>query len=557
MTRNEMDELDKNIPDDLWRKVFDEASEMPPPRVWDTIERRLDESSGPKILPLWGNGLASSQSLMWGMRVAAAVMLVLLGWWTFTTLSVDKPEQRISQVHKQSEQSGTDNVANSDRKTDSDNVATLETKKSTDKTVRRYKVNQVSTSDQNASDRIASRTKLQRNAVASAPATSVSDRFAATVATQQKLAAGSTRSGQIQSQPAFVSFPDASFQRVATGYGLPATSANAGAEATANVTLNENTYLVTSYSQLRNKPLRIGGARPIQRIVWFRPAEAPLVADVATRKRDRKEMWASVGMMSGTFNPMVSVQSAPVLALANNAYQNTPTNTLQAVQPSVNSRANFSVAYQAGAGVQVTEHWSIESGVGYLAGRSTVETPIQSAGSVSGLVSTNTTPVTTSSNLFLDALRNTSSHNSGYAAVAADKMTGASINYVNQAVYNERNQQVLTNNYQYVQVPVQVGYQLRPRKRLGLALLGGFLTNIFVRNTVGNDVVVTAKDGVYRPLSLAATMGARFRYRPSGQWSASLAGVYQPSIVASTPAESQIQSHPTVMGMSFGVDYNF
>ncbi|MBD2702535.1 anti-sigma factor [Spirosoma sp. BT702] len=550
-----MDELDKNIPDDLWRKVFNEASETPPPRVWDAIERRLDESSGPKILPLWGSGLASSRSLQWGMRVAAAVTLLLVGWWAFTTLSVDKPEQRISQAHKQSKTNVADdvanpgNVANSDRVADSGNVAFTEANKPATKILRSYKAKHGSTSEQNTSDLIASNAKPQRNAVVSAPATSVVSR--------KKLAATFTRPGQIQNDPTFVSFPDATFPSVATDYKVPATSASPGAEAITNVTSDQNNYSVASYSQLRNKPLRIGGARPIQRIVWFRPAEAPLEADVASRKRERKEMWASVGMMSGTYNPMVSVHSAPVLALANNSFQNTPTTTLQAVQPSVNSRANFSVAYQAGAGVQVTEHWSFESGVGYLAGRSTVETPIQSAGSVSGLVNSSNAPGNISSNLFLDALRSTSSSSTGYASVTADKMTGASINYANQAVYNERNQQVLTNNYQYVQVPVQVGYQLRPRKRLGLALVGGFLTNIFVRNTVGNDVVVTAKDGVYRPVSLAATMGARFRYRPSRQWSASLAGVYQPSIGTSTSAQSQIQSHPTVMGMSFGVDYHF
>ena len=49
-----MDELEKNLPDDFWRKAFEEAAETPPPRVWNTIERRLDESDGPKVLPLWG-----------------------------------------------------------------------------------------------------------------------------------------------------------------------------------------------------------------------------------------------------------------------------------------------------------------------------------------------------------------------------------------------------------------------------------------------------------------------------------------------------------------------
>jgi hypothetical protein len=126
-----------------------------------------------------------------------------------------------------------------------------------------------------------------------------------------------------------------------------------------------------------------------------------------------------------------------------------------------------------------------------------------------------------------------------------------------QNTYSLQTRQSLTNDYQFVQVPVQVGYQLRPRKRLGLALVGGFLSNIFVRNTVGNELIITNKDGVYRPVSWAATLGARVRYRPSRQWSASLAGVYQPSLGFGTRPQSAVQSQPTSTGMSFGINYHF
>ena len=41
----------------MWRQTFDEAAEAPPSRVWDAIERQLDESNSTKIIPLWGTGL--------------------------------------------------------------------------------------------------------------------------------------------------------------------------------------------------------------------------------------------------------------------------------------------------------------------------------------------------------------------------------------------------------------------------------------------------------------------------------------------------------------------
>jgi hypothetical protein len=223
----------------------------------------------------------------------------------------------------------------------------------------------------------------------------------------------------------------------------------------------------------------------------------------------------------------------------------------------VYSRASFSVAYQAGAGLQLNEHWSVESGVGYLVGRSTVESPARTIGN--SLIGTNN-PTVALSNLYADALQN-----SLYSTATANGQKASSdyLNYTNSSQYlarsnyNDQTRQTLANNYRYVQMPVQVGYQLRPRKRLSLALLGGLLTNVFVRNTVDDDLVVTTKDGVYRPVSWAAIMGARFRYRPSRQWSASLAGTYQPSLGLGTRPGSEVLSRPTSTGVSFGVDYHF
>jgi hypothetical protein len=218
---------------------------------------------------------------------------------------------------------------------------------------------------------------------------------------------------------------------------------------------------------------------------------------------------------------------------------------------SVTSRANFSIAYQFSAGMLLNKRWSIETGVGFLAGRSTVDTPTQL--SANAIVATNDIRATTG-NLYVDALRNSSAN--GRKGTSLDQANFANNGYV-QLAYSDKTRQMLTNDYQFVQVPVQVGYQLRPKKRLNLAVLGGIISNIFVRNTVDNEIIVTTKDDIYRPVSFAAIVGARFRYQPSAQWSASLAGIYQPSIGLVTLAHSQVQSQPTTAGMTLGVDYHF
>ena len=303
-----------------------------------------------------------------------------------------------------------------------------------------------------------------------------------------------------------------------------------------------------SVEQLQTLAPRLREPASIQRIVWFRPAESTTFPTAVQPKGKTREVWASLGLMPGAFDPSVTVRPAQTSFTHADALSNSKIS-----QSSVSSRANVSVAYQAGVGIQLTEHWSVESGVGYLAGRSTVDSPVQA--SVLNIQLASADRAGQEGNQYVDALRRSLS---GAPSITNRSIASFTNNvYGLQANYNPQTRQSLPNNYQFVQVPVQVGYQLRPRKRLSLALLGGFLSNIFVRNSVGDNVVITAKDGVYRSVSWAANVGARFRYRPSRQWSASLAGVYQPSLGLGTRPESFVETQPTSAGMSFGIDYHF
>lgn len=528
-----MDELEKNIPDNFWQKAFDEAAETPPPRVWDAIERRLDESDGARIIPLWGSGLASSRPVVWGTGMAAALALLVVGWWAIRTPSAD---QSVARLRPSSP---------------AENVAIAPAKPTTNSSA--------SKSPGQSSKAIASVGKPSAawvqplaSTISQPPTRSVGKSTTPIITMpsdkdnplNQKAVAATILSG----------LPTGTTMDLLT----PASSRMTAASFTTNriastEAISSNQSRVAAFGQLTGKPLHLRSVGPIQRIVWFQAAELPMEAEFIKEKRKKRELWASASVMPGSFNPSVSVPSA----------QSTFNNSLaamtagQANQSAVSSRANFSVAYQAGAGVQLTERWSIESGIGYLAGHSTVESPAQSValGFVQGVSADR---ITATNNLYVDALRYSSPNNAASSTAQAgfDKMITNNA-YLSKGNYSNQTIQTLTNDYQYVQVPLQVGYQLRPRKRISLAVLGGLITNIFVRNTVGTDLVVTAKDGVYRPVSLAATMGARVRYRPAGRWSASLAGLYQPSLGLSTEADSQVQSRPTSTGMSFGVDYHF
>lgn len=527
------------MPNDIWRKVFDEATETPPPRVWDAIEHRLDETNSTRVLPLWGAGIATFRPFVWGMGLAAAVALLLVGWWAMHS---PQPEHL--------------NTADTQSTNASAPVAQSATKELPD--------------------------LVGHPSLANQSPKALAPERAGNSATAGKLVEQATRANSVvrqahesvaqltqtrTSMSPVAALPDLYKQNVTTEQGVTGMSAPPASRITAAPLTDErqvasstlsivNTNESMTTRQLRGKQLRLRGFGQIQRIVWFRPEEVSVQPETPQTKRKTRDTWASASVTPGAFNPMVSVQA---VALGNSYALDALKNSQfagNATRQPVNSQASFSMAYQAGAGVQLTDRWSLESGVGYLVGRSTVETPVQIATTSQSI----TKGGVAAGNLYVDALRS-SSHSRDVAANTAMSFNNIAANNSNylavQTSYSDQARQTLTNDYQYVQVPVQVGYELRPRKRLRLAVLGGLITNIFVKNTVANDVEITAKDGVYRPVALAATVGARVRYRPQGPWSASLAGVYQPSLGAGTQADSQVQSHPTSTGMSLGVDYHF
>ena len=531
---NKMDELDKHIPDDFWRKAFDEASETPPPRVWASIERQLDESNGPKVIPLWSTGLVTSQpAIWWGTGIAATLALLFVGWWSMNTQST-APLTRIQASHS------TENVASAPATSPNLAVPKL-SDQGTESAKENSHSRQTSAQPLVASAQQALTRTNRKSANGVVAQTTLTQALKAnSVLATKTMVAGNTPALRTSSARSAIDATLPAADRMAV-------ASFTSARSIAEPEIREKQADVLAFESLTGKPLRLRSLGPIQRIVWFQPAELALAPELVKEKRKSKEKWASVSVMPGAFNPTVSLQSG----ITNPSIANTRTN-----QSAVSSRANFSVAYQAGAGMQLTDRWSVESGIGYLAGHSTVEAPTQ-ASSVAYNQGISAEKNVVVNNLYVDALRNSITNKGVNAASPSNSDLLGNNNYLTQTSYSGQGRQTLTNDYQYMQVPVQVGYQLRPRKRLSLAVLGGLVTNIFVRNTVGNDVVINTKDGVYRPVSLAATMGARFRYRPSGRWSASLAGLYQPSLESGTRTESQVQSRPTSTGMSFGLDYHF
>ncbi len=531
-----MNELD-HFPDDFWRKAFDGADEQPPQRVWDAVERQLEEDSKTRVLPLWGAALLPGlRTLTWGAGAAASVALLLAGWWyTQSTNQLSTTSSVAAHTGQHATAPANDPITQStiqpDRKTA---LLASAAKAAPELPTRRIRSvtehpNQPAFTLTDNSDLIADIGRQYSN--------SQSERTAQFVQT----------SGLVQATVQSVSAPDLS---PAAAMPLMATSPMAAEASPAAGQLN-------APSATKLAVANTSSSQPAQSkaaAAWTGvDASDNIAVTDGLAKAKKREKWASLSIMPGAYNPAIALASvATPMPVA--SYANSVNRTAVATTPVVDSRSSRSIAYQVSAGIQLTEHWSVESGVGYLSAQSTVESPTQVSLASTAMITAKDAQV--ANNLFVDAVRNrVISQTNAYAAATMDQ-NGSPQSYVANR-YSASEQQVVSNDYQFVQVPVQVGYQLRPRKRLGLALIGGFLTNIFVRNTVADQVVVTSADDIYRSLSVAASVGARFRYRPSQHWSASLAGLYQPTIGNTTSSSSPIRSQPTTTGMSFGVDYHF
>ncbi len=510
---------DQNMPDEFWRRAFDEAAETPPPRVWDAIEGQLDEPGDGRVVPLWANSL--SRPVVWSMGLAAAVALLLVGVWLTRTEPAKQPAVARVQPAETELRPGHTATHNG-----AETAVTLPPESE----------------------------KL--------PKGSISLNGLETVAAA--LDFNSEHTAQKRTvQPEQITQESAVMLRgsvMSNAWAGPATHpvASFAANTIPNPSLPESELAALAEpGQLASRGIRLSEMRPIQRVIWLKPVETDNLTQPAEEqvRVAAKTKWASVSIMPGVFNPDVAVAVptyANALAYSSNAKMGNGS--------TVNSRASVAVSIQVNTGVQLTERWSVESGVGYLVGRSTVESPgaqpvynfAQSG------ITANNTPVAVG-NLYTDLLRS----QTGKAArnrttgAANDLLISNTNQYANLNSSSYSSRQTVSNNYAYVQVPMQVGYELRPRKRLTLAVLGGLITNIFVKNTVDDELVIKAGDGVYKPVALAASMGARFRYRSSERWSASLAGVYQPALTPGTRPNSPVHTQPTTSGVTVGVDYHF
>jgi len=545
-----MDPSETNNFENQWKKAFNEASETPPPMVWERIEARLDQDDNNKMIPLWWR----SPKLWYAAASIAALLLVGVGLW-MSNRSGSVQDRKIdiaAKMPSRTEANGVDPGENGGREegrstagdsvSGDNNIAATGTKgkESLNGKAENSKINrsEIAASKVEVDQFGGSKSKNNRRKVPGKGNESI-------IASEQNEAVlkGNQIAGKASSieneEISKTDFAEKNKEKEVSKevYAKEVASSATVIEAEKESIASQNQSILTDL--LQPIPFKSLEVFVQKRYVYYKP-EVQAEEKLPELKKP-KEYWAGVGLMPGSFNPDVQIKEAPnafVGQLASRQKSLTGTN-----------EAGTSYAIQTQGGMRFSKHWSVELGLSYLQGNA----KYQGGGYVLNAFSNATA---NASNVLQDALANLSSSKNNQPNLPSTDPGFAN----NSTLYIDVNKKV-SNDYQYLQLPVQAGFTLRPDKKLSYSLLGGMMANFFLSNELeaatGEIITTTASDDIYRNMNWAATTGLRFNYKLSTKWKASLTGSYQKAITSGFKANQSLESHPSLYGVSWGVRYSF
>ncbi|WP_353722807.1 outer membrane beta-barrel protein [Dyadobacter sp. 676] len=502
-----MDPSNINNFEDQWKKALQEASETPPPSVWEGIEAHLDREQE-KVVPLWWRS-----PRMWYAAASIAVLLLVGGGLWFSGGTTDnKPHVAVTmKPAREADEKNTGSV--------NEAPVVIEIQE-TEKLASGDGANVPSRHKAASSE-----TLSKAGAGANAGAVAKKSRAASDEPHAEQVHIASTN---VPQKPAVSSGSDniVNTAEPVTQNSLPEQVASAEVGGSGNAARSENRSI--SVELLATLPYNDLDVYVQKRHVFFRPE---IQVEEPVKPKKQKEYYAGIGIMPASFNPDVQLKEAPTAFLAQSVSQK------RAVTGSNEARASYAVQTQGG--VRLSKHWSLETGLSYLRGNSNYEG--------GGYV------LSAYNSAAANVLENALAANS---PALADKT--ASFN--NGALYIDVAKKV-RNNYQYLQLPVQAGFTLNPDKKLSYSVLGGMMANFFLVNELesasGDIIRTTASDEIYRGMNWAATTGLRFNYKFSAKWGANLTGSYQKAVSSGFRANQSLDSHPYLYGVSWSVRYSF
>lgn len=524
-----MDPSEINNFEDQWRKALKEASEAPPQSVWEGIEARLDQQEDKgMILPLWW------QSTKIWYAAASIAALVLVGggiWYSNSGIKGNKVNTEIAAQHEAKEsvspESSSSEKASPEAAISADagkeHLALEENKAGSSK-------------DENSE---AESSKVESSKAPSKPAINEENQTLAIEKSAQSTSDAVRNNALRSNSKGSVSAAKSADQVAAvadeSNVNNEAAAANKSTESNVNNEAVAAAKSTMALALLPTTPYSDLDIHVQKRYVFFRP-DVNVKAEEPAAPAKNTEYYAALSLMPASFNPNLKVKEAPV------GFSGQSLSTRRAV--SGTSEAGASYAVQTQGGMKLSKHWSVEMGVSYLKGNSTYE----GGGYVMNAFSNK------SANVLENAYAGVAP---GFAGMNGDKTA----DFVNNGALYIDVAKTVSNNYQYLQLPVQAGFTIYPEKKFNASILGGMMANFFLSNELesasGEIITTKASDEIYRSMNWAATTGLRFNYRLSTRWNANLTGSYQKSVTSGFRSNQSLDSRPYLYGISWGMRYSF
>lgn len=521
-----------------WKKALGDAIEPPPSELWAKIEAQLpDPTRKSGVLPLW-----KPSTLFWSLATGIAAALVV-GLWLMPADEVPSAEQNFGQLAEPSAgvevqaapsppiQSGQERVAKVTGSTVSSAVAARsEVVEPSSPTVSSEEV-----ADLPATEQIVGRPSTL---LAQMEKSQKTEQLVVLSATQspRSLSMRLPSSSQVQS------LVGPSPVRFSTRIGEPLIPSR-------RVSLPAESLVADAHPRTRNPAELLNTVAKSAR----KQEVSELSMDELLPTPRKKSFWAGVAFLPGWFNPRVALRS-PTMASSSESLSGAMSLPPVKEQRSVlegNNTARFSYAVQGQIGKKLSKHWSLETGLSYLEGQSAFshpgfwQDPAANQFYVANYDLLESALIKSNKNVF-----RVSSAPETVQVVDEDLFARISTMY-----------QQTPNDYRFLQVPIQLGYDIAPSHRLSYTLLAGIVGNLFLQNTIeterGEVLTTRAQDGVYSAIHAGGIAGLRLNYSLSPTLTATLTGSYQQALSRAAQEESALTAQPQLYGVGWGVRYQF
>jgi len=509
-----------------WQKAFEDAEMQPSAQLWKNIESDLNATENAKFK----RGLLFYRTL----AAAAVACLVILGIYTwsdeFTQWMGSEQEMAVSE-----QQNATSN----------NNTSEVETEELPENTNDPESIDSSSKSIDTTAPLAENAEKSTANTSESAP---IADNELHSPTEENTAASKGTAEGdRIPKQEAFTG----SVAEKETISVKSTLKANESAAQRANGTFDEKEL---------DEPERqsLIAAIPAQGIDHRGMADRNLnepvdeIYPIPIMPKDKKNafqpvFFAGLNLSTDYFNPNYDAQSG--MAVAPNSllvddlrnagnyvsYNKAPesvTDDINTGSLGEENTAQLSFSYGVNFGMALSEHWIIESGLTY----SKYNTSTQTSATFQGIAADEAYPVSLANN---------------------------NVESIQQFSSVRYEQTQLTNTFDFVAVPMKIGYNLS-FDRISVVFSTGVAANFLLQNNISDDAgrlneitIRPDESSPFRKVYYSGILSGGVHYHLMKRYSFSITPSYNFPLSSLTKSESNFMSLPYLFGIDFGIRYQF